>query len=326
MNNKKKTSFAAVLLTAALGGASVAEARVERVFVGGNITTCSDLFTALNKLDPAYQFGAYAPDGPVPIRSEIRITSIFEGVEAGDGVQSVRITNYDGASFDWNELDVVTGLEVGDLLGIDAVARKAGNGRTVDIYIPEGTSGENLRDHNNNSNITEALFCADSLGQAIPTGQFCSLDSSELADVCNLVGNNSLIEITTPSSATETTTSLCACPDVTSVECDPRPLGTEAGQCDPENPANDCCLAGPNGDPLTLGGLPTGRTDSIGLGSLCLVSTSTNLASGESTSTQTCFCDPFLEYASGGRCFCRPETRHPNELAPAYPVNCNSIY
>jgi len=326
VNNKKITRFAATLFVAALGTANVAQARVETVFVSGNITTCTDLFTALHTLNPAYQFGAYAPDGAVPVRSEIRITSIYEGVEASDGVQKVRITNYDGASFDWNELDIDTGLPAGNLMGFDAVARKAGNGRTVDVYIPEGTSGAGLRDHNNNSNITEVLFCADSLGHAISTGQFCNLDANQLADVCNLVGNNALIEITTPASATQTTTSLCACPDVTSVQCDPRPLGTGAGQCDPGDPANNCCLSSPNGNPLVLGSLPTGRTDSVGLGSLCLLSTSTNLASGESTSTQTCFCDPSLEYSSGGKCYCKATTLHPNQLAPAYPTTCNSVY
>lgn len=317
---RKHNILALILLAsfAVIAASKTVYARSETVFVSGNITTCADLFTALHTYH-GYQFGAYAKNGPVAIRSEIRITSVYDGVIATDGVQKVKVYNFDGASYDWAELDMVTGLAAGNRLGYDAVARKAGNGRTVTVYIPEATDDVDQRDHNNNNNITEILFCADAEGQAYDVGSLCpSLNSNALADVCNVLGNNALFEVTRPISGTELSTELCACPDVitTREACDPAPTCT----------GGDCCNISPNGNILAMAGPPTSVSKQIGLGSLCQTSGQTKTTStGETVFVKNCFCDPNLESKNAiGQCICNPGTIRAGEVAPDYPISCDT--
>lgn len=287
MKAVSKYGLVVAAVVAALGIANAANASVEKFFVEGNITTCQQVFDALETQHPiefpAGSFGFVNAEIPVGslTTGEFAETSGIDGV-----IQTINITSVaaDGTSFDWVE-------STDPALGFDAISIKAGNGRSIYVLSPDGTSGENYADLNTTQKINSALFCADDNVTIADGGALCDLPSSTLGELCDAAGSTSVVEIFVPGSGT---TQICACPGVVFNVCNPDPVcdpeteDCSGSFCDPNQ--EQCCLIHPlSGNTLTLQGVPKGTTSTPVSGSqFCSVSTTTS-GGGGTSSFQFCF-------------------------------------
>jgi hypothetical protein len=187
-------------------------------------------------------------------------------------------------------------------MGFDAVSIKAGNGRTVYVYTPDGTGDTSLSDLNTTSKITSVLFCADSKVTITTGGPLCDLTSNQIGTVCSVVGNTAVVTISGPNLSQGQT---CACPGATLEVCNPAPVCQPtdpcatlfpAGSCDPGDPDDPatgsqetaCCLLSGQGTELTPTSVPFGTSEFNAHGShICSVKT-TYTAAGGATTTRTC--------------------------------------
>jgi len=302
MRTLSRIGLAAAVILALSGMTDVAYGSVEKFFITGNPTTCSAVFSALQAQHPAdFPPGSFSSS----VNAQIVVSPLADGFysEASPGpdgktqIVDISSVSADGTLFDWKE-------STSPQRGFDAVSIKAGNGRTVYVYRPDGTAGNNLSDLNTTQSVTSVLFCADG-NVTIVGNPLCNLPSNQLTAVCNALGQV-VVEISTPGNS-ETQT--CACPGITLNACNAKPVCVPSstndciaqfpgGFCDPHSPDDagtdpletTCCLVSPFTQlPLTLTGVPQGTSSVTGKGSCCTNTTKTTTGGGGTSTVQSCY-------------------------------------
>lgn len=271
MNVLSKTGLAAGLFLAVFGMTNVAYGGFEKFFITGNPVTCEAVFDSLS-VQHGISHGA--------VKTEV----VFDPFVSGAGVvsfgpQTATITVTTTKSFDWAETTVPPE-------GFDVVSIKAGNGRTVYVYVPDEIGGLNLSDVNTTRKITEALICSDNQEEPQTNLDACALSPAQVGDVCAIIGFDQFFVHRAPGDVAGT--SICACSGISSADCNTNTVcdpsvqtctgDPVAGLCKPLAPDDpvtttvvetQCCLQNPAGDELVLGSIPTGSSTVTLSGSIC---------------------------------------------------------
>lgn len=286
MNRIIPATLAAGLAFSSLGALAPADAASEKFFIKGNPTTCSAMFSELNK-----QHGLVFGDN---VNAEIVVDSLQTGdytdTVIADGLQQVvsipRVVG--GALFDWKEITASVTADPTDVNpGLDAACIKAGNGRTCYVYQPDSTGDINLSDLNTTQSINTVWFCADDNVTIAEGGPLCDLDSQQVNSVCEVIGSTALFEVYNEEQSLNAS-QLCACGAYSPS------AGGEATQCDATGPGDGIddewpsCFVSQNGTPLAQETMPTSSSSNRASGSFCTLYTSNSTSDG-STSYRFCF-------------------------------------
>ena len=222
MNVPYRSALAAGLFLAVFGTTNVAYGGFEKFFISGNPVTCEAVFASLFA-----QHGIFHGN----VKTEVVFDPVPNGGVTAAGVTTIGTQTAqiamagDEKGFDWLETTENPGPP--PFLaqeGFDLVALKAGNGRSVYVYIPDETGGVNLSDLNTTRKITEALICSDDEIEPVTNLEACALSPGEVADVCVILGSDQFFVHRAPGDVAGT--SICACSDLTASDCNAKPVCT----------------------------------------------------------------------------------------------------
>lgn len=227
-----------VALLLAQGATNAAHADWNAYFIKSSSSSCSDFYA---EMDAAHGTGFSGI-----VYADVLATGIADGDyqdrESFGGIQWVNVDAADDrSSFTWTDVTDVLNPEP-DVVGINMVCIKAGNGRTCwkTDFDKDISPIQVFTDLNTTSKIGNAWFCSDSDTVIANGGPDCPYSGETLNDLFSVTGNQ--VALTFYDGASSQT---CVPPGSNFRQCGDAnsyaPIGTGEGQCDPTDSSQNCC-------------------------------------------------------------------------------------